>query len=35
MYHDMEASVRYLQDVKLDLPEELLAFRDYAPEAGS
>ena len=35
MYPDLEASVKYLRDVKLDLPEELLAFRDYAPEAGS
>lgn len=35
MYPDIEASVKYLRDVKLDLPEELLAFRDYAPEAGS
>ncbi len=35
MYRDMEASVQYLRDVTLDLPEELLAFRDYAPEAGS
>jgi histidine ammonia-lyase len=35
MYHDIEASVQYLRDVQLDLPEELLAFRDYAPEAGS
>jgi histidine ammonia-lyase len=34
MFNDMEASVRYLQDVQLDLPEELLTFRDYAPEAG-
>ena len=35
MYHDIEASVTYLREVQLDLPEELLAFRDYAPEAGS
>lgn len=35
MYHDIEASVRYLRRVKLDLPEELLLFRDYSPEAGS
>jgi histidine ammonia-lyase len=35
MYPDMEASVKYLRDVKLELPEELLLFRDYAPEAGS
>jgi histidine ammonia-lyase len=35
MYPDMEASVRYLRDVQLELPEELLTFRDYAPEAGS
>ena len=35
MYQDMDASVRYLRDVVLELPEELLTFRDYAPEAGS
>jgi histidine ammonia-lyase len=35
MYEDMEASVQYLQDVKLDLPQELLEFRDYSPQAGS
>ena len=35
MYRDMEASVRFLQDVELELPEELLLFRDYAPGAGS
>jgi histidine ammonia-lyase len=35
MYTDMDAAVEYLRDVQLGLPEELLAFRDYAPEAGS
>jgi histidine ammonia-lyase len=35
MYHDMEASVEYLREVELDLPEELLTFRDFSPEAGS
>jgi histidine ammonia-lyase len=35
MYNDMEASVSYLRDVVLELPEELLTFRDYSPEAGS
>jgi len=35
MYRDIEASVQYLREVELDLPEELLAFRDYAPQAGS
>ena len=34
MYPDMESSVSYLRDVQLDLPEELLTFRDYSPEAG-
>lgn len=32
MYRDIEASVRFLQDVKLDLPEDLLMIRDYSPE---
>jgi len=35
MYHDLEASVQYLRDVQLELPEELLKFRDYSPGAGS
>jgi histidine ammonia-lyase len=35
MYHDMDTSVDYLRDVVLELPEELLTFRDYSPEAGS
>ncbi|MEN8157039.1 MAG: histidine ammonia-lyase [Bacteroidota bacterium] len=34
MYRDIEASVQYLKDVALDLPEELLAFKDYAPDSG-
>ncbi|MCK5136526.1 MAG: histidine ammonia-lyase [Bacteroidales bacterium] len=32
MYRDMEASVRYLRDVDLNLPEDLLVIRDYSPE---
>lgn len=35
MYDDMEASVAYLREVELGLPDELLQFRDYAPGAGS
>ena len=31
MYSDIEASVKYLRDVDLDLPEELLEFQDYSP----
>lgn len=31
MYLDIEASVKYLRDVELDLPEELLQFKDYSP----
>lgn len=32
MYTDIEASVQFLQEVKLDLPEDLLMIRDYSPE---
>ena len=32
MYRDMEASVRFLQDVEMDLPEDLLMIRDYSPK---
>ena len=32
MYHDIEASVKFPQEVKLDLPEDLLMIRDYSPE---
>ena len=32
MYRDMEASVRFLQEVEMDLPEDLLMIRDYSPE---
>lgn len=32
MYHDIEASVQFLRDVKLDLPDDLLVIRDYSPE---
>ncbi|MCP4310191.1 MAG: histidine ammonia-lyase [Bacteroidetes bacterium] len=35
MYLDLELSVKYLRDVKLELPEELLEFKDYSPGAGS
>ena len=35
MYTDIEASVRYLREVELDLPEELLQFKDYSPVTGS
>ena len=31
MYHDMDASVKFLQDIELDLPEDLLVQRDYSP----
>jgi histidine ammonia-lyase len=30
MYNDMEASVRYLRDVELNLPEDLLEFKDFS-----
>jgi len=33
MYADINASVEYLREVKLDLPEELLAFKDYSPDS--
>jgi histidine ammonia-lyase len=32
MYRDIEASVRFLKEVELDLPEDLLMIRDYSPE---
>ncbi len=32
MYPDIEASVKFLQEVELDLPEDLLMYRDYSPE---
>ncbi len=31
MYHDIDASVQFLQDIELDLPEDLLVIRDYSP----
>ena len=34
MYKDIEASVRYLRDVELELPEEVLEFKDYSPGTG-
>ncbi len=35
MYTDIEGSVNYLREVQLDLPEELLEFKDYSPVTGS
>jgi histidine ammonia-lyase len=32
MYDDMEASVEFLRDTKLDFPDELLYVREYPPE---
>jgi len=32
MYRDIETTVRFLQDIELDLPEDLLMIRDYSPE---
>jgi len=32
MYRDIDASVTFLRDVKLDLPEDLLVIRDYSPD---
>ena len=32
MHGDMEASVQYLRDVQLDLPDDLLYAREYPPE---
>lgn len=32
MYHDIELTVQFLREVKLDLPEDLLVMRDYSPE---
>jgi histidine ammonia-lyase len=32
MYHDMDLSVKFLQEVELDLPEDLNMIRDYSPE---
>ncbi len=31
MYRDMEESVRFIQEVSLDLPDDLLVIRDYSP----
>jgi hypothetical protein len=31
MYHDIALSVEFLQEVKLDLPEDLIMMRDYSP----
>ena len=31
MYRDIEASVKFLQEVELDLPEDLMMYRDYSP----
>ena len=32
MYRDMDASVQFLQEVEMDLPEDLIMIRDYSPE---
>jgi histidine ammonia-lyase len=32
MYRDIEQSVKFLQEVELDLPEDLIVMRDYSPE---
>jgi len=32
MYDDIESSVRFLREVELDLPEDLIVIRDYSPE---
>jgi len=32
MYDDMEASVSFLREVKMEMPEDLLMIRDYSPE---
>ncbi len=32
MYKDIELSVKFLQEVELDLPEDLIMMRDYSPE---
>jgi histidine ammonia-lyase len=32
MYHDMELTVKFLREVRLDLPGDLLFMRDYSPE---
>jgi histidine ammonia-lyase len=32
MYRDIDLSVKFLRDVKLDLPEDLLVIRDYSPD---
>jgi len=32
MYRDMDATVQFLQEVEMDLPEDLIMIRDYSPE---
>ena len=32
MYRDIDLSVKFLRDVQLDLPEDLLVIRDYSPD---
>jgi histidine ammonia-lyase len=32
MYDDMEASVHFLREVRMEMPEDLLMIRDYSPE---
>ena len=31
MYRDIDLSVKFLQDIELDLPEDLIMMRDYSP----
>jgi hypothetical protein len=31
MYRDIDLSVKFLQEVELDLPEDLIMMRDYSP----
>ena len=32
MYRDIDLSVKFLQEVELDLPEDVIMMRDYSPE---
>lgn len=32
MYDDIESSVRFLREIELDLPEDVIVIRDYSPE---
>ena len=31
-YHDIDLSVKFLQEVELNLPEDIIMIRDYSPE---